>query len=150
MSEPILQSGRFRGTPAMIQAAVVNAVGNGAYQGMELAIDQISPEIAKKTGAFRETFREAALEHIDEQLGETFMRLDTKVIADKMIARLEYAEHHVDGKPHHPGDLTPYDDPTTPGTRPLDTVELARVANPLIKERINALLIAQGLDIRIR
>ena len=51
------------------------------------------------------------------------------------MALLVYALSHIDGKPHHPGDVTPYTNPFTAGTRPIQPLEfMLELEAEIIKE----------------
>lgn len=141
-----LASGQWRGNREDLRRAVIVAVGNGAFQGMLQTITLIQPKIAQQTGNFRNTLALAAINHIQQQMGETQIRLNIETIVQDMMATLDYAEYHIDGKPHHPGDLTPYAQPSTPGTAPLDTKKFEETAAREIQKSVNSNLRASGLD----
>lgn len=101
------------------------AIENGLKSGIRKAGTEQSEILARKTGLLRQAFLSVLNNlitnlpyEIDRMTYKKKYILDIDEFADKLIASVKYARFHIDGRPHHSGDLF-YENPTIEGTRPL-------------------------------
>ena len=124
--------------PQLVQAAALTAITD--------TITLLLPQYARKTGAFRQAIREMLAEQIRDVALQKQTKIDFDIFA--VIQRVFYAKWHIDGKPWHPGDTSPYAKPTTPGTRPVDSEEFMAVYATFVEVHLKRLLnAAQGRPI---
>lgn len=141
-----LTSGSRKVTPQQLRVLALGAVRRGTRAGINKAIDEYLPHVAKEHGALRETLKIMLLEQVvfkgnAAQISITFDE-------GRMISLLDYSEYHIDGKPWHPGDVSNYTNPKIPGTRPIQKKEIMGDIKTESNEQIRIELKALGLGVK--
>lgn len=124
---PATVKGRFESgtvtdlTAEQAASIIRDTVENAVREGARNALKQYNVHVAKKRGLLRTKLKKMIIDQIVFS-GDT----DTieVVFDDSVMDDLPYAEFHIDGKPHHKGDISTYEHPHTPGTRPIQKIEL--------------------------
>lgn len=144
-------SGSFKGTLDELERQAMDSLYNGLSQGMLQAITAYQPQLAQRTGRFRNAFAASVLSAVQKRLGDTTISVNKMVddVTRGMKAAVSYAKYHIDGKPHHPGDTTPYNQPSTQGTSPFDSDEFKQLAIDKVEPAIYQQFKSRGIDISI-
>lgn len=138
-------SGLLKLTPEQLKEFVKDIIQTAARRGTRIAVDRYNTHVARRTGALTRKLDNM----INSQIvfPEGVDKID--VIFDHTeMQKLVYAEFHIDGKPHHPGDTSPYTSPTKPGTRPIQSEEVMREVKEESRKQISLDLKASGLEVR--
>lgn len=98
------------------------------------------PHVAMKDNALREQLKQMIsnpVKMIDDKI-EIVFDMD-------WMKLLEYAEYHIDRKPSDPTDVSPYVDPWTAGTRPIQSLEFMEELEVELVEQIERGLRSYGI-----
>ena len=138
-------SGLLKLTPDQLREFVKDIIQTAGRKGVSIAVDRYNTHVARQTGALVRKLDNMINSQIKFPPGVD--KID--VIFDHAeMDKLVYSEFHIDGKPHHPGDVTPYTNPTKPGTRPIQSKEVMQEVKDEARRQIALELKASGLEVR--
>lgn len=94
-------------------------------QAARKTVTQYEPTVAQKTGALRDGYAAELTQAFNNAISRSknlSIRMNRADIRQFLVNATDYAEHHIDGAPKT--GASTYKNPTTPGTKPIDTGEI--------------------------
>lgn len=144
-------SGYLELTTEQLKIFVKDIIQTAGRRGVRIAVDRYNTHVAFRTGALTRKLENMINSQIifPEGVNKITVNFDHQVMAEiKSKKGFAYAAEHIDGKPHHPGDVSPYTKPTKKGTRPIQSDEVMREVKKEAMAQVIQDLKASGLEVR--
>ncbi|MCH8905454.1 MAG: hypothetical protein IH840_00065 [Candidatus Heimdallarchaeota archaeon] len=151
VSIPVEVDGRFESgtvkdlTEAQITQLIRDTVESAIRRGASDAVNSYNTHVAKKRGLLRQKLETMITQQVVFEGHEDSIEIE---FDDIFLEGLPYAEFHIDRRPGkgNEGDMF-YENPTTPGTRPIDSVELMEKVKTVSWDEIRASLKVIGFEV---